>query len=453
MGKCFKCSCFMPFKLADWQCQFLDLFAPHGLGTAKDGICHNLAAIAFSDRSEPVKGTQLLEEVLQKGYQPSGRALGRDILLDWEVYGRECEQSFGGVVDFLDKLGVVFLGRMFFVGWVWCLLWFDGFLGSLKIDGEFMTFHECILCHSTVQKCRSAPIYPTNFLNNKVFPVLSVFKWCVLTCILSLPMLSIVFPGFIPRFLPIFSSQTFHRCWRLLQLHPRGLTHQPRWRHHRSAEKDALRGRRWKLSSFAVRTEALESQLEFLGFFCTVYFCWACFLNPKRSRGTRMSQHEPTGHSRVASHPPWGSRPSDRVHQRCWETSGWDEGRRPEMKLSSLSGDDVLICSHVALADGVMWHLCGWWPKDTKRCFWLSLCQWSGFKKCRRPTLMWAMNSTAAWSRNEVAVWDGAYCSHCVCRFRFSSRPLFSTDSCCFFTLRRLGYCPSTNQPLSRHIL
>lgn len=39
-----------------------------------DGICHNLAAFARADRYEPVQGTQLLEELMQMGYQPSGRS-------------------------------------------------------------------------------------------------------------------------------------------------------------------------------------------------------------------------------------------------------------------------------------------------------------------------------------------------------------------------------------------
>jgi len=41
----------------------------------EDGICHNLAAFARADRYEPVQGTQLLEELMQMGYQPSGRIL------------------------------------------------------------------------------------------------------------------------------------------------------------------------------------------------------------------------------------------------------------------------------------------------------------------------------------------------------------------------------------------
>jgi len=39
-----------------------------------DPICHNLAARAHADRFEAVKATKLMEEILEKGYQPSGRS-------------------------------------------------------------------------------------------------------------------------------------------------------------------------------------------------------------------------------------------------------------------------------------------------------------------------------------------------------------------------------------------
>ena len=48
---------------------------PPSFPPPEDGICHNLAAAARADCYEPVQGTQLLEEVAQMGYQPSGRIL------------------------------------------------------------------------------------------------------------------------------------------------------------------------------------------------------------------------------------------------------------------------------------------------------------------------------------------------------------------------------------------
>eukprot|EP00435_Cladocopium_sp_Y103_P052538 s384_g16.t1 len=59
-----------------------------------DGICHNLAAAALADRYEPVQGTQLLEEVMQMGYQPSGGTFGagQGEVCGWENLGTgSCE--------------------------------------------------------------------------------------------------------------------------------------------------------------------------------------------------------------------------------------------------------------------------------------------------------------------------------------------------------------------------
>ena len=44
-----------------------------GHGRLEDGLCHNLAALAYADRYAPVQGIQLLEELRQRGDQPSGR--------------------------------------------------------------------------------------------------------------------------------------------------------------------------------------------------------------------------------------------------------------------------------------------------------------------------------------------------------------------------------------------
>lgn len=52
----------------------------------EDPICHNLAARAHADRFEAVKATKLMEEILEKGYQPSGRCLVKTHELSWNTY-------------------------------------------------------------------------------------------------------------------------------------------------------------------------------------------------------------------------------------------------------------------------------------------------------------------------------------------------------------------------------